>query len=92
MVIKVGNEFQRSCKFDCCWCLLYGDLKEILFNSNPNPKSNIKCKICNSSESVRSMAMHLKWAHNLSTQEYVKDCGEYRSKNLKTLKNKKPLI
>lgn len=56
------------------------------FNSNPNPKSNIKCKICNSSESVRSMAMHLKWAHNLSTQEYVKDYGEYRPKNLKNLK------
>ena len=43
----------------------------------------IKCKICNSDESIRSMAMHLKWGHGIKTEEYVLKYGEFRPKNLK---------
>ncbi len=45
--------------------------------------NNIKCKICNSSESIRSMAMHLRWQHDMKTEVYVKEYGEFRPKNIK---------
>lgn len=46
-------------------------------------ESNYKCKICNSNESIRSMAMHLKYFHNnLKTDDYVLKYGEFRPKNI----------
>jgi len=44
------------------------------------------CSICNSQETIRSMAMHLRFAHNLNTEEYVKSYGEFRPKLLKEIK------
>ena len=38
------------------------------------------CKICNASETIRSMAMHLRWVHNMKTEQYVSLYGEYRPK------------
>lgn len=46
----------------------------------------IKCQICGSDETVRSMAMHLRWAHNCKTEDYVIQYGEFRPKNLKQAK------
>jgi hypothetical protein len=43
---------------------------------------SIKCEICNSNESIRSMSMHLKWAHNLKTEEYILKYNEFRPKQL----------
>lgn len=42
----------------------------------------MKCKICNNEISLRSMAMHLKWTHNLKTDEYINNYGEFRPKKL----------
>jgi hypothetical protein len=53
-------------------------------NSTLNINNNIQCKICNSNESIRSMAMHLRWVHNIKTNEYVKEFGEFRFKELKS--------
>jgi len=53
------------------------------FNKYKSNKGNIICKICNSSETTRSMAMHLKWVHNIKTEEYIQKHGEFRPKNLK---------
>jgi hypothetical protein len=52
------------------------------FNSILDKNHNILCKICNSNESPRSMAMHLKWAHNIKTEEYVLKYGEFRPKKI----------
>ena len=42
----------------------------------------MKCKICNSEETVRSFAMHLRWKHpEIKTEEYVEKYGEFRPKN-----------
>lgn len=49
---------------------------------------NIKCKICNSLESIRSMSMHLKWAHDIKTEEYVKKYDEYRPQKLNQINKK----
>jgi hypothetical protein len=46
----------------------------------------MNCKICNQEVTLRSMAMHLKWNHNIKTEEYIKVYGEFRPKHL----NKKP--
>jgi hypothetical protein len=46
----------------------------------------IKCKICNSEENIRSMAMHLKHHHNIKTEEYIEKFGEFRPKNLNDIK------
>lgn len=46
------------------------------------------CGICGSSESVRSMAMHLKWVHNAKTEDYVKQYEEFRPKNLEQIRKK----
>lgn len=46
----------------------------------------IKCKICNSEENVRSMAMHLRHHHNIKTEEYIEKYGEFRPKNLNDIK------
>lgn len=46
------------------------------------------CKICNSEENIRSMAMHLKFTHNIKTDEYIKIYGEYRPKYLKSIEIK----
>jgi hypothetical protein len=40
------------------------------------------CKICGSHETIRSMAMHLKFAHKTTTEEYVENHGEFRPKQL----------
>jgi hypothetical protein len=50
----------------------------------PNPSSHV-CKICHSHETVRSMAMHLRFAHNLKTEKYVEQYGEFRPKQLKAI-------
>jgi len=69
-------------------------VKGFIFSYNKNlteKESNYKCQICNSNETVRSMAMHLKYFHNnLKTDDYVLEYGEFRPKNLKNieLKNK----
>jgi len=47
-----------------------------------------QCKICGSLETIRSMAMHLKWVHSLKTDEYVEKYGEFRPKKLTQLKKK----
>ncbi len=55
------------------------------FNLTPPTKAPVatqKCGICGSSESVRSMAMHLKWVHQIKTDDYVTQYGEFRPKNL----------
>jgi len=47
----------------------------------------IKCKICGSDETVRSFASHLRWKHpDMKTDDYVKQYGEFRPKNLKQAK------
>jgi len=49
------------------------------FNLTPPTKAPVatqKCGICGSSESVRSMAMHLKWVHQIKTDDYVTQYGE----------------
>ena len=53
-----------------------------------NSKIDHYCKICNSGETIRSMAMHLRFVHNIKTEEYVKEHGEYRPKNLKSIEAK----
>lgn len=42
----------------------------------------MKCKICNEEQTIRSMAMHLRWSHKMKTDEYVTQYGEFRSKNI----------
>jgi hypothetical protein len=62
------------------------------FKNNPNPSKLSQthfCKICNSEETPRSMAMHLKWTHNLSNDEYITQYGEYRPKILNQQSKKK---
>jgi hypothetical protein len=44
---------------------------------------NHTCNICSSTETIRSMSMHLKWVHNISTEKYVEQYGEFRPKQLK---------
>jgi hypothetical protein len=48
----------------------------------------MKCKICNNKVTLRSIAMHLKWNHNLKTDDYVKSYGEFRPKKLKEIEKK----
>lgn len=45
----------------------------------------MKCKICNSDQTIRSMAMHLKHNHQIKTNEYVALYGEFRPKQLLVL-------
>jgi ribosomal protein L37AE/L43A len=45
-------------------------------------KTEHKCKICGSNETIRSMAMHLRFAHKMKTDEYVTKYGEFRPKQL----------
>lgn len=49
----------------------------------PIKTNGITCKICNSIESTRSMAMHLKWTHSISSENYIKQHGEFRNKKIK---------
>ncbi len=56
-----------------------------IINNKTKPNS-FKCKICNSDETPRTMALHLKWVHNSNTEEYVKLHGEFRPKKLENLK------
>jgi hypothetical protein len=53
-----------------------------------------KCKICNSEETTRSMAMHLRWAHGIKTEDYIEKYGEFRPKKIKEnkLKQKSNII
>lgn len=50
------------------------------------------CKICKSEENIRSMAMHLRFAHNIKTEEYVEKYGEYRPKKNMVINKKKESI
>lgn len=46
--------------------------------------NEIICKICNSKETIRSFAMHLRWNHpTIKTEDYIKIYGEFRPKQLK---------
>lgn len=54
----------------------------ILYNGLDKNK-NITCSICQSKESVRSMAMHLNWAHSINTDNYILEFGEFRPKKIK---------
>jgi len=51
--------------------------------------TNIICQICNTNQTPRSMAMHLRWEHKIKTQDYVKKYGEFIPKkiNQNNLKN-----
>jgi len=53
---------------------------DFILSSNNNSNIECVCKICNSKESFRSMAMHLKWTHNIKTKEYISKYGEFRTK------------
>lgn len=54
--------------------------------SSSRDKNNIiKCQICSSNESVRSMSMHLRFAHKSTTAEYIEKYGEFRPKQLKNI-------
>lgn len=47
-------------------------------------EGDIVCKICNSNETVRSFAGHLRWVHpGIKTEDYVKQYGEFRPKKIK---------
>lgn len=46
-------------------------------------KKDLICFICKSNETIRSMAMHLKWTHNITTKEYISQYGEFRPKHIK---------
>jgi len=59
-----------------------GDDFSISYDKKINGKNHI-CGICKSSETIRSMNMHLKWVHNISTEEYITQHGEFRPKQLK---------
>lgn len=45
----------------------------------------MKCNICNEEQTVRSMAMHLQWQHQLKTENYIQQYGEFRPKELAKL-------
>lgn len=51
---------------------------------------NHTCNICGSTETIRSMSMHLKWVHNISTEEYITQYGEFRPKQLKAKTKQNP--
>lgn len=53
--------------------------------SDDNFSANVICKICGAQETVRSMAMHLKWNHNIKTDKYVEQFGEFRPNKIKKL-------
>jgi len=56
------------------------------FNIEQITTNTIECGICKSKETVRSMAMHLKFAHNIKTDEYVKIYPEFRPKQIENNK------
>ena len=100
---KLINEFENSQKaqemtnihYDSILKCCKGKLKTVkgfIFSYNDileEKKSDYKCAICNSNETVRSMAMHLKHFHNnLKTEDYVKIYGEFRPKNINNIKLK----
>lgn len=52
-------------------------------------KNIILCKICNSEETIRSFAGHLRWVHpNYDTQKYIEEFGEFRPNYIKQNKLK----
>jgi transcription elongation factor Elf1 len=61
------------------------DGDEFNINNNKQLKNTFKCSICNSEETARTMALHLKWVHNTTTEKYINKYGEFRPKYLKTL-------
>lgn len=61
-----------------------GDPFSITSERDKNP--TLTCGICGSKETVRSMAMHLKWVHNVKTEDYVKQYEEFRPKELEKIK------
>jgi hypothetical protein len=65
----------------------YGD--EFNINNNKQVSNTFKCSICHSDESPRTMAMHLKWVHKISTQEYINQYGEFRPKKLENISKQK---
>lgn len=56
------------------------------FNTEQITTNTIECGICKSKETVRSMAMHLKFAHDLKTDEYIKTHSEFRPKQIENNK------
>lgn len=49
-------------------------------------ENNMKCRICDSDETIRSFASHLRWKHpELKTEDYVKIYGEFRPKQIKKI-------
>jgi G:T-mismatch repair DNA endonuclease (very short patch repair protein) len=42
----------------------------------------MKCEICGDETTIRSMAMHLKWSHSMTTEQYVNHHGEFRPKQI----------
>jgi hypothetical protein len=49
----------------------------------------MKCEICNEEQTIRSMAMHLRWSHpEIKTEEYIKKYGEFRPKKIKENQSK----
>lgn len=59
-------------------------------NNKTTEGTHHTCEICKSSETIRSMSMHLKWVHNMSTEEYVTLYGEFRPKQLKVKSKQNP--
>ena len=55
-------------------------------SSDREKNTTINCNICQSNESLRSFAMHLKWCHNIKTNEYIQKYGEFRPKHIQKLK------
>ena len=54
-----------------------------ILNSEYDKNKTITCSICQSRESIRSMAMHLNWVHSINTEDYILKYGEFRPKKLK---------
>lgn len=96
------NEFENSQEAEKQLCIpkdsilkgCNGKLKTVkgfIFSFNnklEEQKTELKCEICNSNETIRSMAMHLKFFHNITTKEYIKNYNEFRPKFIE-LNNKK---
>ena len=90
-IVNIGYDSIISCcrgKYKTAGGYIWRFENEPVFN-DAGKKSNAVCGICNSKETIRSMAMHLKWAHNLKTDDYVKKYGEFRPKNIQNQSKQK---
>ena len=58
-------------------------------HSPVNTDKVIKCKICDSTETLRSFAGHLRWVHpDYNTKKYISEFGEFRPKYINQNLNK----